>query len=168
MKDYLFVILLASGTIFSYSQGQEQVSVLKMEGRILDMANLLNGDQRKNIFEVIQGLENSVGSQIGIVTINSLNGQPIDTYARDKANLMKLGRKKYKDGILIVFALKDGLLRTEVGAGLDKIITDEISALINEKVMAPQFRTYNYAQGFYNGVKALKERIEKDQNLIGK
>src|SRR5882672_2191015 len=168
MKNLFFVILFATSTVFCYGQKQQQVSVLNMEGRILDMANLLNADQRKSIFGLIQDLENRVGSQIGIVTINSLNGQPIHVYARDKANLLKLGRKNYKDGILIVFALNEGLLRMEVGAGLDKIITNEISALINEKVMAPQFRTHNYAQGFYNGVKALKERIENDRNLVGK
>jgi len=168
MKNYFLVILFASGVVFSYGQRQEQVSILKMENRILDGANLLNADQKKSIFEVIQALEKSVGSQIGIVTITSLNGQPIHVYSRDKANLMKLGRKSYKDGILIVFALNDGLLRTEVGAGLDQIITNEVSAKINEAIIAPQFRSHNYAQGFYNGVKALKERIEKDRNLIGK
>ena len=166
MKDYFLAILFASSAFFSYSQ--KQGSMLNIETRILDGANLLNADQKKSIFGLIQDLEKSVGSQIAIVTMNSLSGQPIHVYARDKANLMKLGRKNYKDGILIVFALNDGLLRTEVGAGLDKIITNEISALINERVMAPQFRAHNYAQGFYNGVKALKERIENDRKLIGK
>lgn len=132
------------------------------------MANLLTADQKKSIFALMQDLENKIGSQIGIITINRLDGQPINTYARDKANMMKLGHNKYKDGILIVFAVNDGLLRTEVGVGLDKIITNENSTLINEVVMAPQFRKGNYAQGFYNGVKALKERIEANKNLIGK
>ena len=167
MKNLFLAILLISSATFSFGQ-QEQFPILKMESRILDFANLLTADQKKSIFLLMQDLETKVGSQIAIVTIVSLNGQSIDKYARNKANLMGLGREKYKDGILIVYALRDGLLRTEVSIGLEKIITNEISARINEVAMAPQLKAQNYAQAFYNGVQALKERIEANRDLIGK
>ena len=167
MKNLFLAILLISSATFSFGQ-QEQLPILKMESRILDFANLLTADQKKSIFLLMQDLETKVGSQIGIVTLESLPGQSINDYAKNQANLMGLGQKTHKGGILIVFALRNGLLRTEVSLGLDKIITNEISALINEVVMAPQLKDQKYAQAFYNGVKALKERIEADRNLIGK
>lgn len=168
MKNLFLTILFTAGAIFSFGQKQEQISVLKMESRILDRANLLTTDQKKSIFALMEDLETRTGTQIGIITIESLHGQPINEYAKNQANLMFLGSKKYKDGILIVFALQDRQLRTEVSIGLDKIITNEISPLINETAMAPQLQKQNYAQAFYNGVQALKERIEADKALIGK
>src|SRR5260221_7536918 len=167
MKNLFLASLLISSATFSFGQ-QEQIPILKMESRILDFANLLTADQKKSIFLLMQDLETKVGSQIGIVTLESLPGQSINDYAKNQANLMGLGQKTHKGGILIVFALRNGLVRTEVILGLDKIITNEISALINEVVMAPQLKDQKYAQAFYNGVKALKERIEADRNLIVK
>ena len=161
---FLFPFILSS--IFSFGQN-EPIPILTMESRILDFANLLNAEQKKSIFTLMQDLESKTGSQIGILTINSLDGMSINEYAREKANMMKLGRPKFKDGILIVFSVNDRLIRIEVGLGLEKIITNEISTLINQYVMAPQFRRFSYAQGFYNGIKSLSERIISNQNLIG-
>lgn len=142
--------------------------ILKMEGRIIDLANLFTAEQKKSLFILTEDLENKVGSQIGIITVETLYGQSINDYSRNQANRMGLGRKKIKDGLLIVFSQRDGLLRTEVGQGLDKIITNQVSTLINETVMAPQLRQGNYAEAFNNGIKALSERIIADQGLIGK
>ena len=167
MKNLFLAVLLVSRATFSFGQ-QEQLPILKMESRILDFANLLTADQKKSIFVLMQDLETKVGSQIGIVTLENLPGQSINDYAKNQANLMGLGQKTRKGGILIVFALRNGLLRTEVSLGLEKIITNEISARINEVAMAPQLKAQNYAQAFYNGVHALKERIEANRDLIGK
>src|SRR5258706_12724254 len=167
MKNLFLAVLLVSRATFSFGQ-QEQLPILKMESRILDFANLLTADQKKSIFLLMQDLETKVGSQIGIATLENLPGQSINDYAKNQASLMGLGQKTHKGGILIVFALRNGLLRTEVSLGLEKIITNEISARINEVAMAPQLKAQNYAQAFYNGVKALKERIEANRDLIGK
>ena len=86
----------------------------------------------------------------------------------NQGNQMNLGRQPFKDGILIVFARKEGQLRTEVGVGLDKIITNQVSSLINETVMAPHLSAGQYGLAFYNGAMAVKERIVLDRKLIGK
>lgn len=163
-----FLLSIFIGFIFTaFGQVKPASSPLKLENRILDQANLLSLTQKQSIFTLIKDLETKTGSQLAIVTVVSLNGQPITAYSLNLANQLGLGRKKYKDGILILFSVKEGELRTEVGAGLDKIITNEFATIVNEGIIVPQFRAGNYANGFYNAVKAIKERIEANRNLIG-
>ncbi len=167
MKN-LITILLALSFQLSFGQKKEVISPLKIETRVLDNANLLTAQQKQSIFLLIQDLERQVGSQLAIQTIQSLNGQTINMYSLNQANKMGLGRKAFKDGILIVYAINEGQVRIEVGKGLDQIITNDIATIINESILAPQFRVQNYAGGFYNAVKAIKERIETDRTSIGK
>src|SRR5689334_10862229 len=138
MKKITFLVVFNVAAFISFGQKKESVPDPKVEDRIFDMANLLTADQEKNIFKLIEDLEINVGSKIGIITLESLNGQTIEAYAKDQANRMGLFGKKKRDGLLIVFALKDGKLRTEVSVGLDKIITDEVATVINQAVIAPQ------------------------------
>lgn len=166
-RNLLFVVFFAS-VVFSFGQKKVQTPDPKVEDRIFDMANLLTAAQEKNIFTLISDLEINVGSKIGVITVESLNGQTIEAYAKDQANRMGLFGKKNRDGLLIVYAINDGKLRTEVSVGLDKIITDEVASTVNQTIIAPQFKALNYANGFYNGIKAYKERIETNKELIGK
>jgi uncharacterized protein len=90
----------------------------------------------------------------------------IEEYTKSLANQMALGGKK-RDGILIVFSLNDRQFRTEVSVGLEKVLPNDLVERINVAVISPQFAAGNYAQGFYNGVKAFAERIEEDKDKIG-
>lgn len=166
-KNLFFVVLFTAGCFYSFSQKRPTIALPEMESRILDMANLLTPNQKKDIFALVTDLELRVGSKIGIATIETLNGLSIEEYSKSLANQMALGGKK-RDGILIVFALKERQFRTEVSVGLDKIITNEISNRINQSIISPQFAAQNYAAGFYNGVKAFAEQIMANKDRIGK
>jgi uncharacterized protein len=167
MKNLVFVIVFAAGFLPSYSQKYETIPLTEMDSRVMDMANLLTPNQEKDIFALMMDLETRVGTKIGIATIEGLNGLSIEEYTKSLANQLALGGKK-RDGILIVFSLKDRQFRTEVSVGLEKVITSEISNRINQTVISPQFAAQNYAGGFYNGIKALAEKIEANKARIGK
>ena len=164
MKRLFFSIVLGANYFLSCGQN---IPLPEMDSRVMDMANLLTPSQEKDIFTLMMDFEKRVGTKIGIVTIESLNGVSIEEYSKSLANQLALGGKK-RDGILIVFSLNDRQFRTEISVGLEKIITKDIADRVNLAVIAPQFAAQNYAAGFYNGVKAFSERIEADKNLIGK
>jgi uncharacterized protein len=167
MKNLVFTILLATNALLSLGQKKPTVALPEMDSRVLDMANLLTPRQEKDIFALMMDLETRVGSKIGIATIESLNGLAIEEYTKSLANQMALGGKQ-RDGILIVFSLNDRQFRTEVSVGLEKVLPNDLTERINVAIISPQFAAGNYAQGFYNGIKAFAERIEADKNKIGK
>ena len=75
-------------------------------------------------------LEKNIGSQIAVLTIETLNGEEINSFSIRTAEEMQLGRDKYLDGVLMTFSLRDRSMRIEVGEGLEKILKDEIAKRI--------------------------------------
>lgn len=139
----------------------------KIEDRVIDSADLLSSVQEENIFKLIQGLEKSVGSQIAVVVINTLNGKDINQYSIEKSEDLSLGRDLYKDGVLITVAYQDRKTRMEVGYGLEKILKDEVAAQIIREQMLPKFKEQKVYEGIYESVSAIKKLIEENKKLVG-
>lgn len=167
MKNLFLLIFFVANNLVSLGQKQQMIPLAEMDSRVMDMANLLTPNQEKDIFALMTDLETRVGTKIGIATIEALNGLSIEEYTKSLANQLAL-RGKNRDGILIVFSLKDRQFRTEVSVGLEKIVTNDFSNKINQTVISPEFAAQNYAAGFYKGIKAFAEKIEANKNRIGK
>jgi len=174
MRALLIIsFLTALGLVSSCSRSVNDAPVddekkeLKIENRIIDSAHLLHNDQADSIFQIIKDLDDNIGSQIAIITVDTLNGVPLNKFSLDKANEMGLGRAEINDGLLIVIAVKDYSARIEVGYGLEKIIRDEIAARIIREDMIPRFRQNDYSSGLKAAVKKIKELIEANKELVG-
>jgi len=134
---------------------------------VSDEIHLLTDSQRDSLTTVMKELESTVGSQMAVVIIASLNGRNIDEYSRELANTWGLGRRDYNDGVLITVALQDRQMRIEVGKGLERIITDEIAAQILKEDMVPAFRQEKYFEGIYVAATRMRVLIAKNKPLIG-
>jgi uncharacterized protein len=165
-KSLLLIIIVLIGSCRT-KEVQNKVRPTVTTDRVLDRANLLSQPAEDSIFSVIQDLENNVGPQIAVLTIESLNGEGIKEFSLRTANEMNLGRKFVRDGLLLTFALEEGLIRIEVGKGLDKILTDALTLTISREDIVPAFRRGKYGEGIYKGVSRIKNMIEQNQELIG-
>ena len=157
-----FIFLLSCG-----KKVTDEKTSITVESRIHDQADLLTPDQEENIFQLIKEVDKKLGSQIAILTIDTLIGEPINEFSLRTANQIKLGREKYNDGILLTIAVKNREMRIEVGIGLEKIIKDEIASQIIQDDIAPHFREKDYYTGIKNGVEKIKKLIEDHPDLIG-
>jgi uncharacterized protein len=167
MKNYAALLLVLSFAVGACNRPRE-VKKLTAADRIFDSAQLLSPVQRDSIFQLIEELHSTVGSEVGVNIISSLKGQKIDPYSLAVANQLGLGRPKYNDGILLTLAMNDHQMRIEVGLGLENIIRDEIASRINRTIMAPQFRKGNFCRGIYLGIDSIKFLIERDVKWVGK
>jgi len=139
MRRFAFVLTCLLG-LWSCNGGKKDKFEVTKSNRIFDNADLLTSSQEDSIFYLIENLDKEIGSQIAIITIDTLNGVGINEYSINQIEKLDLGRDKQKDGLLITVAHKDHSMRIEVGYGLERIIKDEISGRINRNVMAPKFR----------------------------
>lgn len=64
-------------------------------------------------------------------TIETLNGQDIETKANDLFRELGLGDSEKNNGLLLLIALNDRKFRLEVGYGLEGTIPDGISAIMS-------------------------------------
>ena len=69
--------------------------------------------------DICTQIDQKAHAQIAVVTINTLNGADIETYAVDLFKKWGIGSKSTDHGVLILYAIQDHRARIEVGYGLE-------------------------------------------------
>lgn len=134
---------------------------------VIDSANILSIQQEDSIVMLIKALEKDIGSQIGVLTIDSLQGERIEEYSFRTASALRLGRATHDDGVLITLSLRDRVVRVEVGEGLELIIKDEIASRLIREQMAPAFQEGKFGQGLYKAIEKMSAMIRENEKLVG-
>jgi uncharacterized protein len=138
-------ILLALVCVATALLHAEPVSSLHASNYVNDFAHVLSSQTVSELNDVCQQIDQKAHAQIAVVTINSLDGNDIDSYAVDLFQKWGIGSKATNRGVLILFAIKDHRYRTEVGYGLEPILPDgKVGGFGREAV--PLLK-----QGDYNG-----------------
>ncbi len=73
MKNYAALLLVLSFAVGACNRPRE-VKKLTAADRIFDSAQLLSPVQRDSIFQLIEELHSTVGSEVGVNIISSLKG----------------------------------------------------------------------------------------------
>jgi uncharacterized protein len=131
----------------------------KLQGPVNDYAGIIPPDQQQQLSRFLSDQEEKTSNQIVVLTVKSLEGDQIDSFAFRVANNWKLGKKGKDNGVLLVVAVKDHKAFIEVGRGLQGVLTDVLSSRIVRNEMAPSFKAGNYGQGLIDGVAAIDKAI---------
>jgi uncharacterized protein len=102
----------------------EPVSQLHPTNYVNDFANVLRSQTTAELNGIGQQLDDKAHAQLAVVTINTLDGRDIESYANDLYRQWGIGSKSTNRGVLILVAVKDHRYRTEVGYGLEPILPD--------------------------------------------
>jgi uncharacterized protein len=124
----------------------------QLTGRIVDQANIISEDARRVIEPKLADLEARSGIQLVVATINSLEGQEIESYANELFRTWKLGEKAKNNGVLLLVAPKERRVRIEVGYGLEGTLTDALAKVIITNAITPRFKTGEFSDGISRGV----------------
>jgi uncharacterized protein len=130
--------------------GAPAVSALdlpSLTARVNDHANLLTPAEKGALEGKLAAYEQKTGQQFALLTVPTLDGQPLEEFGIKVAEAWKLGDKKRDDGLILIVVPKDRKMRIEVGYGLEGTIPDVIAARVIREVIAPAFRAGAYAQG---------------------
>ena len=92
--------------------------------------------------------EKASTQQFAVLTIPSLEGDPIEDFSIRTVEAWKLGTKAEDNGLLLLVAKEDRKMRIEVGYGLEGEVTDLLSSRIINDVMKPAFRQGDFGGGF--------------------
>ena len=146
----LFFSLVAATALAKFA-------VPTMSGAVTDVARLLTGSENREIENGLRAFRESGGAQIAILTVDDLEGTPIEQAAIQVVDSWKLGGTKTDDGALLLISKKDRAIRIEVGQGLEGKLTDIASKRIIEDVMIPLFRSGHVAGGIVQGLIKMAE-----------
>jgi uncharacterized protein len=166
MRRQIFPAFVFLSLAFFCCQEKNKSSA-RIATAVIDSASILTDVQEEDLLSIINSLEKDVGSQIVIMTVNSLSGQSIEQFSITAAEKLKIGRKKENDGILITVAMEEHKMRIEVGTGLEKIISDDVAGRIIREEMAPEFKNGKFYEGLRAATTRIKTMIEENRQLVG-
>jgi uncharacterized protein len=132
-----------------------QKEIPKIDQRVNDFTNTLSYNEWKSIENLLTRFEDSTSTQVVVLIVNSLDGQPIEDYAVKVFEKNKIGQAKKDNGVLLVVSKGDRSTKIEVGYGLEGVLTDALCSQIIEREIDPQFKQGNFYGGIATGVTSI-------------
>jgi uncharacterized protein len=124
----------------------ESVSQLQPTGYVNDYANVLDAPTKARIENICQQVDQKARAQITLVTVNTLGGSDIETFAEELFKKWGVGYKGTDHGVMILYAIQDRRARVEVGYGLEPILPDgKVGGFQREAIPLMQGGDYSQA-----------------------
>jgi uncharacterized protein len=125
MRNRLFAVFGLLLACFSLMSLAEKVQDLPAPTNyVSDFAGVLSPETQTSLNALCAQVDRLAHAQIAVVTIKSLDGEPIENFATALEDKWKVGKKGTDRGILLIFAPTDRKYRFEVGYGLEGILPD--------------------------------------------
>lgn len=148
LKRYSSLILLTCVFWFSLcTQGAITYPRVTTYKYLNDYAGVVDRTNAQQIISLGSELEQKTGAQAIVVTMDTLNGYPIEDYANGLFRSWGIGQARQDNGLLILLVVQDAQWRVEVGRGLEGAIPDVLSNRIMEQLGKNAFIEGNYGQG---------------------
>ena len=139
-------ILLAVALLCSAICPAEPISQLHPSNYVNDFAHVLSDQTVAALNDTCQQIDQKAHAQVTVVTINTLDGSDVESYANALYRQWGVGSKASNRGALILLAVQDRKGRIEVGYGLEPILPDGKVGSFGREA-APLLK-----QGDYSGV----------------
>jgi uncharacterized protein len=142
----------------------ESVKQLKPSGYVNDFAGVIDASSSESMRQICQQVDEKAHAQIAIVTVHSLDGSDIESYAADLYKEWGIGPKSSNRGVLILLAIDDHRSRIEVGYGLEPILPDgKVGGFGREAV--PLLKQNQYGPGILLMTQRVAEVIAADAGI---
>ena len=153
----ILMLLIPTASAVSYPQ---------LSGYVTDNANMIDQSYKAKITQLAGAIEKESTVQIAVVTIESLEGESMETYAVTLFEKAGIGKKDKDNGLLIIVAKELHDYRLEVGYGLEGTITDSMKVNIGDRIIVPNFRNGDYGKGIYESMLVVQELLKGNQEVI--
>jgi uncharacterized protein len=151
----LILLLLVLASIGAQA---EKIADIHPTAYVTDLAGVLDQATFERVNSLCRTVDEKTGAQIAVVTVRSLEGQPVEDYAVDLFKHLGVGGKKDDRGVLLLLSPQERRYRIEVGYGLEPVINDARAGDIG-RAMVPLLRQNDYRGAPDTGVTQLSELI---------
>ena len=132
---------------------------------VVDLANVIADDVEAQLNGYLRELEQKTTAQVVVLTVESLDGEPIEQFSLKVAERWKIGQKGKDNGVLITTAVRDRKYRFEIGYGLEPILPDSLVGSIGRDHLVPHFRKGDYSGGLNSATLAVANTIADHQGV---
>jgi len=156
---FLGLLSFNSSTVFA-----DDISKISPTGYVSDLAGVIPEATKQRLEALGTELDQKTGAQLGMVTVKSLDGRPIDDYAVDLFKHLGVGSKKESSGVLLLLAPNDRKYRIEVGYGIEPVINDARAGDAG-RAMVPFLRQNDYGSAVEVAAWQLAKYIADDKGV---
>jgi uncharacterized protein len=133
-------------------------------GYIDDFAAVFSDSAKSRMEGLCRELHEKTKAQVFVVTVNTTEDEPVETFANHLFAKWKIGEKKTDRGILMLFAIRDRQRWIEVGYGLEGILNDAKVGDIG-RTMVPALQAANYGHAAETGLRQITQIIAGDAGV---
>jgi uncharacterized protein len=155
----LWIVLGAAAWVVA-----EPIASLRPTNYVNDFAGVLDPPTQARLNALCQQMEQKAQAQIAVVTVKSVDGQDVVSYAVALYQKWGIGAKGKDRGVLILLATEDRKFGASVGYGLEPILPDgKIGGFRREAV--PHLTSGDYSAGLSLMTSAIADVIAKDAGV---
>ncbi len=158
-------ILLATPGAVAAAQPQIPPAPTGNSIYVQDYAGVLSADARNKINRLGSTLATKTKAQLVVVTVNTLDGQPIEEYSLEFMRRWGIGDKTANNGVLVLIDVQERLARIEVGYGLEGALPDAKAGAVLDEAIMPYFRQGDYDRGVLKGYSVLANIVAKEYSV---
>jgi uncharacterized protein len=137
---------------------------LQPQGYVSDFAGVIDPASKAQLEAYGGVVEQSTGAQMALVTVASLEGEPIEDVANTIFRAWGVGQKGKNEGILLLLSIGDRRTRLEVGYGLEPILPDGLAGSILRE-MRTALRQGDYGDAMMAAAETMGSAIAKAKNV---
>ncbi|MCL4813984.1 MAG: TPM domain-containing protein [Vicinamibacteraceae bacterium] len=150
-------------------EASPRVTLPVLREPVTDLAGIIDAESSASLDRLSRSLQQATGDVIVVLTV--------PTYKPDFADIREfanrafenhgrgIGDKEKDNGLLMVLAVNDREVYTEVGYGLEGAITDGVAGSTARQVMLPHFRRGDYGAGLLAGAQQFAGRIAEERGI---
>lgn len=137
---------------------------LQPRGYVSDFAGVVDPAAQRALESYCARVEAATGAQIALVTIPTLNGEPVEDVANVLFRKWGIGNKKNNEGVLVLLSIQDRRSRVEVGYGLEPLIPDGFAGSVLRD-MRPSLKAGDYGSALTEAARTIGERVARAKNV---
>ena len=146
-RPLLWLLRAACVLLLVFPRAAFALDVPALTGHVNDTAGMLSDGERAGLEQQLSEYERKTGRQFALLTIDSLQGDALESFSIRVVEAWKLGQKGKDSGLLLLVVKADHKLRVEVGYGLEGTVTDAFSSRVIRNVLVPAMRAGQVAAG---------------------
>jgi uncharacterized protein len=168
-RGFLFTALLTFMTVSLFSISVK-ANIPDPVGNIYvqDHAGILSSQDKKELEQLGQSLDDKTKAQISVLTVKGLDGKSVEDYAVDAFRKYRLGDKKLNNGVLLLIDTKGRHIRIEVGYGLEGALPDGKVGRILDEYAIPYLKDKEPAKAAVNTYKKLYNEVALEYKVNDK
>jgi uncharacterized protein len=162
------IFAIAVTFLLSTAAGAGAADLPQLTAPVNDFAHVIDARSAAQIDQLSRALQQASGDVVVVATVPTIEPYgDIREYAVKlfQNNGRGIGDKGKDNGLLILLAVKERKVWTEVGYGLEEWITDGFAGETARQYMVPQFRNGGYGPGLVAGSARIVSRIAQGRGV---